>query len=193
MLLGDASIIPHERSPKGACYLQFKHSTKQEEYALAKASLLEALTGINIQYATTIDKRTGNEYSSVIVRTRCHPFYQDLREAFYNHGHKVVPPFWLGKLNQAGLAYWYFDDGCFKKNGVCEIATLSYSWPENEYLSNLLFQRFGVHSKVCRHGKYPILRVPAKSRELLGSLVQPFATSDVAYKVPHGSPLRPAA
>ena len=191
MLLGDASVITHYKSPTRQAYLQLKHSTKQEAYALYKAELLRQLTHVRVQKSENYDKRTGQTYEAISVVTRCHPFYTRLREAFYPAGHKVIDPFWLERLDERGLALWFLDDGSTSES-QCYLATLAFSWPDNYVLSRFIWNRFGIHANVRRHAGrgQPILYIPAKSRQKLREILLPYAQfTNMIYKVPNERPL----
>lgn len=192
MVLGDASLI---MKPSGnSAYLQFRHSLAQREYALWKAEILRDLTHVNVTESEGyLDARTGKKYPFINVKTRTHPFYKKLRQAFYPVQHKVVDPFWLNKLDERGFAIWYFDDGTSKAYN-CLLATLAFSWPENHVMASFLWQRFGFHAEVRRWGKgKPIIRIPAKSTQTLRDLLAPYAeAASMGYKLPDVRPPRGA-
>lgn len=189
MLLGDGCAVRH-RKGKVPTYLSIEHSTKQTTYAQYKASILGELTHVRTRIGARLDPRTGHTYESVYVKTRCHPLYTKLRDAFYPSGRKVVDPFWLSKLDERGLALWYLDDGS-TSDTQCYLATCGFSWPENQVLAAKLWQGFGIHANVRRHGPkgQPILYIPAKSRTRLREILLPHATrADLLYKVPNERP-----
>lgn len=190
MMLGDASVITHYKSPTKQAYLQIKHFTKQQEYLLYKAELLRQLTRVRVQKAESYDKRTGQTYQSISCITLCHPLYTRLRESMYPAGHKVVDPWWLEKLDERGLALWYLDDGSVNET-QCYIASLGFSYPENYLLSSYIWNRFGIHANVRRHAGrgQPILYIPAKSRQRLREIILPYAQfTNMIYKVPNERP-----
>jgi hypothetical protein len=190
MVLGDASIIQGKND--GGCYLSFRHSLAQRDYALWKAEILRQLTHVQVTESEGyVDSRTGKRYPFINVRTRVHPFYRKMRQAFYPVQHKVVDPFWLMKLDERGFAIWYFDDGT-SKDYHCYLATLAFSWPENHVMARFIWERFGIHAEVRRWAKgKPILRIPAKSRQTLRDVLAPFAEAcNLGSKLPHVRPPR---
>lgn len=191
MVLGDASVI---RSKTGACYLSFRHSLAQKDFALWKADILRQVTHVGVTESEGyLDARTGKKYPFINVRTRTHPLYSKMRQAFYPVQHKVVDPFWLNKLDERGFAIWYFDDGT-SKDYHCYLATLAFSWPENHVMAKFIWERFGLHAEVRRWAKgKPILRIPAKSRQTLRDLLAPYAEpANIMSKLPDVRPLRGA-
>lgn len=192
MVLGDASLIVG-KSQKSA-YLQFRHSMVQKDYALWKADLLRQITHVNVTESEGyLDQRTGKKYPFINVKTRTHPLYTRLRQAFYPVRHKVVDPFWLKKLDELGFAIWYFDDGTSKEYN-CFLATLAFSWPENQVIAKYLWERFNLHADVRRWDKgKPIIRIPAKSHQRLHDLLVPYAAPvHLETKLPNVRPPRGA-
>lgn len=188
-VLGDSSII-HPTKLKHA-YCQFRHSLKQEQYALWKASILGDLTHVNVTYGECEDRRLKDPVTRFInVKTRCHPLYTKFRERMYAPGHKVVDPFLLNTMDERGFACWFFDDGNVKEYQAY-IFTMSFSVPENEILSNFLWKRFELHSTVVRYNNKPTLRIPAKSMGRLRELLTPFAEqAGMSSKLPNVHPPR---
>jgi hypothetical protein len=184
MLLGDASII----SPRGdgAGYLQFRHADKQRTYALYKADILREINHVSVTESDGYaDSRTGKAYPFINVKTRSHPLYTRLRQAFYPVNHKVVDPFWLRKLDERGFALWYLDDGTSKEHH-CYLATMAFSWPENHLMAKFLWERFGLHADVRKWDKgKPIIRFPSKARQRLRDLLAPHAeVTGLGHKLP---------
>lgn len=187
MLLGDASIIPHSKSPTGQCYMQLKHSLKQKDYALYKAELLRQLTSVKVyEGVAATDKRTGKQYEWIRVVTKTHPLYTRLRERFYPSGHKVVDMTWSEKLDERGLALWYFDDGTWAPS-QCYIYTLGFSEPENRFLAGMVWKKFQIHADVRKwHGGKWTLYIPTKSHQRLREIVAPYASlTRMIYKLPN--------
>lgn len=192
MVLGDASII--QVKGRNGAYLQFRHSLAQKEFALWKANILREITHVSVTESEGyLDSRTGKKYPFVNVKTRQHPLYLRLRQAFYPVRHKVVDPFWLNKLDERGFAIWFFDDGT-AQSYHCNIATLAYSWPENQVIAKFLWQRFELHAQVRRWDKgKPIVQIPAKARQRLRDVLTPYAEpASMGYKLPDVRPPRGA-
>jgi hypothetical protein len=193
MVLGDASIIA-KPSNSGAAYLQYRHSLAQKDFALWKADILRQITHVSVTESDGyLDNRTGKKYPFINVKTRCHPLFSRLRQAFYPIQHKVVDPFWLKKLDERGFAIWYFDDGTYKGYN-CYLGTLAFSWPENHVMAKFIWERFGIHVDVRPWGKgKPMLAFPAKSNQSLRDLLAPYAEpAKLMSKLPDVRPLRGA-
>lgn len=193
MLLGDASVCPQKQG-RSACYLSFRHSLAQKDYALWKADILREITHVYVQeHEGYLDSRTGKKYPFINIRTRSHPLFLKMRQAFYPVQHKVVDPFWLNKLDERGFAIWYFDDGTSKAYH-CYLATLAFSWPENQVMAKFIWDRFGVHAQVRRWAKgKPIIHIPTKSRQALRDLLTPYADlANLPSKLPDVRPPRGA-
>lgn len=190
MILGDASVI-QDKGRNGA-FLQFRHSLAQKDYALWKADILRQITHVSVTESDGyIDARTGRKYPFINVKTRQHPLYTKLRQAFYPVRHKVVDPFWLNKLDERAFAIWFFDDGTNKAH-QSYLATLAFSWPENQVVAACIWEKFGIHAQVRRWAKgKPIVQIPAKSRQRLRDVLAQFAEpASMGYKLPDVRPLR---
>lgn len=190
MILGDGSIV--KASGRSGSYLSIRHSLAQKDYALWKASILRQITQVSFTESDGYpDPRTGKKYPFCNVKTRCHPFFAKLRQAFYPVQHKVVDPFWLDKVDERGFAIWYLDDGTSKEYH-CYLATLGFSWPENQVMAEFIWKRFGIHADVRRWSKgKPIIHIPSKSRQALRDLLTPYAEpAKMTYKLPDVRPLR---
>lgn len=139
-LLGDGGL---EAPPKGSIHwgLAIKHSLKQTNYALHKANLLGALVR-SIRYPK----------DRIRIRTVRHPILSNLAQSLIKDGRKSVSPEVFQQITPLGLAVWYMDDGCLtvrtKKDGTVSgcirLATHSFTLSENEYLRDMLLQKFGI-------------------------------------------------
>ena len=45
------------------------------------------------------------------IRTIRHPVFTNIHKLTYHNGKKLVTREWLDKLDERGLAVWFFDDG----------------------------------------------------------------------------------
>ena len=61
----------------------------------------------------------------------------------------------------------------------------SFSQDEVQLLSDWLFEKFSIHSKVyLDRGKYPYLRISQKeSKELFLNLIEPYVIDSMKYKL----------
>lgn len=191
-LLGDGHV-----SLAGSYYAG--HGADQIEYARLKADIFSPLVRGGLKsrpYVTPAgDKRTGAGFSTLVhaellaARVLCYTGPDQKKE---------VTPSWLDKVNDLGLAFWFFDDGesyyeasvpvvkfstqCFSRAGV----DLLVGWLAHKWGFRAALTRWNAQYKDRDLGWQLVIR-GADARSLM-ALVAPYATNDVAYKILGAAP-----
>jgi hypothetical protein len=166
-LLGDGNLtIEKHRQPR----LRFQHCYLDREWCFYCYNSLKS----NIPLASpkkrvTSDPRLIKGYSeSVYVQSRTSPLFVSLKQLWYQGNKKVIPFEMLSMLiNEAGLAWWYQDDGHLKiKNNKVRKIILStdyFSREENDQLIELLKLKFNLsfsldgQNRLCLYDQVQIL------------------------------------
>lgn len=103
----------------------------------------------DIKEKVTYDKRTDKEYTSYSIRTINNSFFTELRNRWYPHGIKIIPPDIV--LNNTNLLLWYLGDGgityTLKKGKVYsfQIKLSTHCFSENE-LSTILIPQLSKYN-----------------------------------------------
>lgn len=186
-LLGDAHCRKSS-SKNRKCRIQISHSMKQHSYLLWKREELSALC---------TKTRQPYQYSRSSGAQEC-TFYTNYQEnlntyhsLFYRRdvsgGYKKHVPAQLPQLlrDPLSLLVWYLDDGTLRNDcDSCRIATQGFSREEQELLSTVLRDNFGVGSKVERWGAGGLV-VPAEEFGIFRELLLPLCRlecEDMLYK-----------
>lgn len=123
-----------------------------------------------------------------IIRFNTYSFssFNWIREAFYPNGIKIVPSIIEQYLTIQGLAILIMDDGCYIKNRGIRIATLSYTYEEVLFLSQLITKKFNLITTIQKgnliENTYQIY-ITKDSMPQLISLIQPFMVPSMFYKL----------
>ena len=101
---------------------------------------------------------------------------------FYNSsGIKIIPNDLDNLLTPRGLAYWIMDDGYNYEKGFY-ICTESFTLEEQELLSIILKNKFGLDSKPHKHSNGYRLYIYSTSKDKLLQLIKPYLISHFCYK-----------
>jgi uracil-DNA glycosylase len=177
-LLGDGHINAR------TAYLSFSHSSRQGEYALFKAALLEELRPRSQKLEVAAVVGGTRRYSIVQVRTLAHRALGLLRREFYTPK-KRVPPSIAGRLNDRMLAIWFMDDGHTsiepKRRPRSEIATCGFTASDIDQLLHEL-ARTGLPAKALRGRIF--FDVPTS--RMLSERIAPFVPPVMRYKIHPG-------
>ena len=126
-------------------------------------------------------------------KTFSFPDFTKLYKIFYGKnkkiGNKRVKSFEKGfitdYLTPAGFAYWIMCDGSLQNNGkTLQLHSQSFTFEENQQLSDELNQKFKLHSYVIPHKTiYYIIEIPNRDYQLLYELVNQFMIPSLMYKI----------
>ena len=102
------------------------------------------------------------------------------------NGKKIITYKWADALNPIGIAFWYMDDGSCSFGDLqrprAVFHTNAYTFEEVTLLSDMLKRKFGIDSKVFDSKGWSIA-LTADGTEILFSLIYPYISKDMKYKV----------
>jgi len=178
--LGDASLL--KRINFKNCSFKVSHCEAQKEYLLWKADFLNPFVN---SVARSKDKR-GNSIMYGFTSLSHQDFYP-LREMFYKDKIKVVKKDIQAYLTPFALAIWFMDDGTVLRSD-CRLSTDSFTYQENQLLSQMLKENFGFNVKVRKYirnnKRFNFLSFTQPDRPKLRDLIKPFLVECMSYKLP---------
>lgn len=142
-----------------------------------------------------------NHKESYTLVISAHPYFAKKYHHFYDDNRRrVVSAEAMKWITPAGIANWYMSDGyvCLVgktkgdvRNRRVDISTDRYSYETNARLSEMMLKRFGIHTSVIKRGKSYRLRVQNESYEDFFSLIAPYVTPSMKYKLYLGYEKKP--
>lgn len=181
-LLGDGSFVSSGKQTKNY-YLSIAHGFKQKSYLEYKLSILSKHNlASKISERTYVDKRfKEGKYTEYKIKTRLHPIFTEIRNKYYDEtGHKRVKYEFVKNIDALGLAIWYMDDGYVTKNS-CIFSSCSFTIEEQEILSKILLDKFGLHFSIGKNDNSMYLH--ASDFAKFAELVRPYIIDDMQYKL----------
>lgn len=181
-LLGDSSI----RVIQNCKFLSFVHSVKQSEYFDYKKNLLG-----NLMIETT--RARGGFKGSAVTRRAYSISTLSLNEILslcLIGAKRTITKRWGIKLSPISLAFWYMDDGSIQnrlektQKPTATLATNRYSFDECKILSEMLLNKFNIHSNINGTKKGYVLKLTTNGSEIFFSLIAPYVCSSMKYKLP---------
>ena len=130
-------------------------------------------------------KRKCNFNSSLCFQTRSLPCFTELYYLFYINNKKVIPENIYDLLTPIGLAHWIQGDGQVASNGL-RLCTDSYQLSEVVKLMNVLMIKYRINCSLNILRGRPRIYISAKSMNLLSSIVKPYISKDMIYKLESG-------
>lgn len=159
--------------------LNLAHSIKQEQYFMMKFNILAPIVKTLPKKRSWIDARTNNEYHEIRLQSLTDKMFSNLYAHWYSGGKKILNLENLQKIDALGLAVIFFDDGYYLRGG----GYLSMNNFDNKSIENFqsfLLSNFGLETKIHKGGSLYFKR---KVFPKLKSIIKPFATPDVLYKL----------
>ncbi|KKR45109.1 MAG: hypothetical protein A3G47_02745 [Candidatus Zambryskibacteria bacterium RIFCSPLOWO2_12_FULL_39_45] len=192
-LLGDGClrIIGKTKFPA----FSVSHSEKQKDYVLWKYEKLKRFVRTPPWREERIYHRDRSRKTiSWRFQTLTNEIFSDLYHMFYKNGTKIIPENidLLLRKSPLALAVWLMDDGNKNHNAVF-LNTQSFSFEEQEKLSQVLHDVYGFHVTVNSHSKsngvqlYRI-RIDTESTKKLKMIIKSFILPQFYYKIPNFSP-----
>ncbi len=181
-LMGDGSISRKRMSGAGATVksrFRFGHGPKQNDYALWKASLLEGVP-------TTVSRHSKGGW---MVETTPLAELDELRDAVYLGGKKVLSWDYLKELTPLALAIWYMDDGGFQVRrqdgsaGRSEICVQAMESTTRDRLHEYLVDTYGLSVKLASRGGNAFLVFDRDGTEAFHALISPYVPQCMDYKL----------
>jgi DNA-directed RNA polymerase subunit beta' len=187
-MLGDSCLSKADTFASG---LRVTHGAPQKEYAQLK---LEIMRGFGAVRLTKVAASRGSFSSGPKYRfwTKSNGELSVLRQAFYPNGKKLVPPLLLQEIDEAGLAFWFMDDGgtsVMHRGGYRQVVlhTCDFSMDDHQHLIQWLWQKWEIRARQGwqnQNGKrYPTLRIFNKYADRLLQIVAPFVPPCMRYKL----------
>jgi len=187
IILADGSL--ERGKPSHNTRLKIDHSyPEQESYVLGLRILFASLIASEpVIIVRKADGRTGKVYKSIYVRTLRFPCLNKYHDLFYKDKKKIVPLNIQDLLTPMGLAQLLMGDGYFH-NGVVLICSENYTKQEQELLIVALASKFGIkatlNKRISSSGSQSFrIRISKKSMDNLITLVKPFFTPEMFYKL----------
>ena len=170
-LLGDGAM-----RCKTNALLEVNHSIKQNEYVEWKFGELRELV------STKPHKRFGNA-GRIAYRftTKSLPQLTEIYKKFYSAGKKIIPDNF--QIHPLSLAVWFMDDGC-KSYRALYLNTQKFKVIEQEKLSAMLKEQFGITATLNKDKKYYRLRIAVSSVDKFLEIIRPYLLPMFCYKTP---------
>ncbi|HKZ35572.1 MAG TPA: LAGLIDADG endonuclease [Patescibacteria group bacterium] len=180
-LLGDGCIKINKKHLNGNAYFSAGQTNKQ--YLEFQYSLMKSF--VNAPVYDRIDRRP-NRKKFYSFRTISHSIFTKIYKLIYPKGLKTVSNDWLQKLTPFSLAIWYMDDGSMtQSNHMMRISTESFTYKENQLISEYLIKKWDIHPNIIRsprEGRF-LLKFPSEERNKFFSLVEKLILPSMKYKL----------
>ena len=147
------------------------------------------------------DKDGVHHKTCYILRVKSHPYFAKKYHHFYDDNRRrIVSSEAMRWLTPEGLANWYMSDGyvCLvgKTHGEIrsrrvDISTDRYDRHTVERLAEMLTKRFSVHANVIKRQNRYRVRIHRDSYETFFSLIAPYMTPSMKYKMYLGYEKKP--
>lgn len=202
MVMGDGSLyrnVNRSGQPCGHYKLDIAHSTRQENYLIAKRDIVNDLFDYTIPVTHKQVAVKGKSYPVVRICTRVHPRLDFIAKRVYIDQRKRITPWVLDNMTTKALSIWWMDDGHLRirppKGG--EMIWGVYGFPKSdvEMFQCFLHKMFGIkfrlgknskmHKKNPEYGWYLYLGI-TKSFPILDKMAR-YALPDMAYKFDYSS------
>jgi hypothetical protein len=186
MVLSDATMY----RVSGEAYIKFEQGHLQKEFLFHLFELFKGYCfmlepGVRIPKSGPLK----GEVKSYWFKTFSHTTFSTVWDLFYLNGAKTIQPGMITKyFTGRALAYWIMSDGSLaplSKGGSLILHTQSFTFEENQLLSDELNSKFGLHSRVIPHkGKYYVIRFPREDANVVRDLIMPYMIPLMEYKIP---------
>lgn len=180
MAIGDGYI--RQNRPTHLCII---HSEKQREYIEYKASIIQDITGSNVN----IHSFDNSGYNGCRLEKSIE-YMRFVRKWLYVDRKKYITRRILNKLTRQGIAIWYMDDGSLskkKRNGKIHAYDLSISTYCSEKEIDEIIQYFSevwdvLFTKKGNKGKFSIRCGTIQARKFI-SIIEEFIIPSMRYKI----------
>ena len=196
MALGDAYLNVRTRLQSGkypyiSSSMRVLHSTKQQSYCEFKCVLVNALLDRRAS-VHIIRNGPGGRYEAAHFSVS-HPCFKELKEWLYPNGKKTISRAILDRLSPEGIALWYMDDGCARRNynsrgEVSSVATLlstCCSNTEAELVCQWFKEMYSIAFKPFRDGRGWSVRTNTEGSRLFSLLVRQYVLQAMPEKLGH--------
>ena len=191
-LLGDATLYINKSSKNNNASLIIRHSLRQKIYTEYLYSCLKTLNPriklVRISDHTLDGMQIKDSYQ-IELKTAVFKELTVLKKQFYPEGVKNINFDLLSTYyNKEALAIHFMDDGskCVDNNGKINgfiLSTQCFTFESITKFSYFLLGRFGLHSTIIKQNKGYVVRISSKSVTKFISIVKPYITIDLLYKI----------
>lgn len=180
-ILGD--VYMRRFSEKANARIIFRQGSINASYLLHLYNLYQEFVTTAVSSIT--DKNTGKIRYNLSFATLALPCFNELYEAFYLEGQKIIPNNIADLLSEVSLAYWIMDDGSFTGSGL-KLHTNAYSLEELNLLIKALDKNFSIKASVNvsnREKSQFSLYISKNQMSLVKDLVIKHMHPDMLYKL----------
>lgn len=193
MVLGDGHIRTALAADKLAgrriaAQMSFSHSTKQEEYAAYKLSVLNNIFGGK----ATLRKGQFKGYHFVYAN-KSNPYFKTLKGMMYPNGKKLISRRVLDMLTPEGIAFWFMDDGSYsyrrREDGtissVVLTITMNRTREEVDEIVKYFDEAHNIHFKVAYYKRLDgwYVRLNSGESKKFENLIAPHIHQSMKYKI----------
>lgn len=134
-------------SEKANARIIFRQGSINASYLLHLYNLYQEFVTTPPAVQSITDKNTGKIRYNISFATLALPCFNELYEAFYLEGTKIIPNNIADLLSEVSLAYWIMDDGSFTGSGL-KLHTNAFSLEELNLLIKALDKNFSIKASV---------------------------------------------
>ena len=179
-LLGDGSLYAsYGKAGEGLAIQQ-----ANESYTLAKHAVLKSLPSSS-KISVAPNNRGFSKPDGVLYKFQV--YATDWLRPFRSEGKKSLTEC-LNRLNWAGLAIWYGDDGSLQGGKTVVIHTEGCPREVVLHAVHLLYRRFGINARLryrnVRGEMRPFICIPRESWDIFFKGIAPWLPEAVSYKLP---------
>ena len=183
-MLGDA----HAERRKKNTRIIWATSLKNKPYLDYIYKVINSYTPCNKPKISHRKHKNGTIYSSIGFSTKTHQAFNPIHDYFYNHKNKIIPENLHQVICPLAIAIWFQDDGS-KTNNAVRFATNSLPNNQLQYLSDILYWKFGIPTKLHKTGKNTphqrVIFVPTIYVKQFQYLIKPYIHPIMLYKFPN--------
>ena len=191
-LLGDATLYVNKSSKNNNATLVIRHSLKQKIYTEYLYSCLKSLNPkiklVKIKGHILNSKEIKDSYQ-VELKTPVFKELTILKKQVYPNGVKIINFNLLSTYyNAEALSVHFMDDGskCVDSKGKINgfiLSTQCFTIDELTRFSYFLLGRFGLYNSIIQQNTGYVIRISSRSVAKFISLVKPYITTDLLYKI----------
>ena len=189
-ILGDGGV--YRQSEKGNA--QFIMNMKQEnaDYIYWVKEVLENITTVKVVERILDNKDGCKRKPQYRLDTRCHPYFNAIRDRIYIDSYKGLDPHTLKLLDAEALAILYMCDGSLKTYKSVGSINWSYdvtlnlkrlSYGDQLLLKKTLKELLDLEWNINRNNQYYYLRLRSKDINKFMELVTPYIKPSFKYKL----------
>jgi hypothetical protein len=198
MLLGDASMYINNTARHTSGSFWIEHSSKQEDYLLWKAFLIDSIfekKSLNrrcrIYRRDRIDKRTGNTYHSILLCLNWKSYFSFLHKKAYRYKdgkiHKNLEFLLNSVSSDKHLAIWMMDDSSeskakakhvdgdvYYKNPYFRLAAYCFTDGECQLIKEWFNRKYKVNPSINQYKHGPVLQFNVADTKKLFPHIRPY-------------------